>query len=130
MTRLRIVASIIGISQLALGALYLFAPLWFIAWQGLAPMAPDAAYPLGMLAGRFLVYGVGMFLIARDPVRHAAWAWGMVVIQLVDLAVGGFYVAIGVVALANAALPMFDAALFAGALAWVLRGLVPAPRPA
>ena len=67
MTPIRIIASVIGISQLALGALYLFAPLWFIAWQGLTPMAPDGAYPLGMLAARFLVYGAGMFLIARAP---------------------------------------------------------------
>ncbi len=130
MTRIRIIASIIGVSQLVLGALYLFAPLWFIAWQGLTPMAPDAAYPLGMLAGRFLVYGVGMFLIARDPARHAFWAWGMVAIQLIDLAVGGFYVASGVVGLAEAALPMVDAALFAAALSWALRAPAPAAQAA
>ena len=130
MTRIRIIASVIGISQLALGALYLFAPLWFISWQGLTPMAPDAAYPLGMLAGRFLVYGVGMFLIARDPARFAAWGWGMVAIQLIDLAVGGFYVANGVVGLADAALPMIDAALFAGALSWALRSGAPAVQTA
>ena len=121
MTPIRIVASIIGISQLALGALYLFAPLWFISWQGLTPMAPDAAYPLGMLAGRFLVYGVGMFLIAGAPTRFAPWAWGMVAIQLIDLAVGAFYVATGMVGLADAAFPMFDAVLFAGALTWAMR---------
>jgi len=124
---IRIIASIIGISQLALGALYLLTPLWFVSWQGLTPMAPDAAYPLGMLAGRFLVYGVGMFLIAGAPGRFAPWAWGMVAIQLIDLAVGGFYVATGVVGWADAALPMVDAVLFAVMLSWAMRRATPTP---
>lgn len=112
----KIVAIIIGISQLVLGALYFIAPVWFITWQGLSVPAADIGYPLGMLAGRFLVYGVGMFVIARAPVENLFWARGMIAIQLLDLAAGLFYVASGTVALANAALPMFDAVLFALAL--------------
>lgn len=116
MTYLRLVARIIGISQLALGALYIAAPGWFIAWQGLTPIAPDQGYPLAMLAARFLVYGVGMFVIARDPARHAFWLFGMVAIQAIDLAAGIGYVSTGVVAFEHAALPMFNATLFILAL--------------
>ena len=116
MRAFKIVAYVIGVSQLALGAIYLLAPIWFITWQGLTTPAADAAYPMAMLAGRFLVYGVGMFVIANDPIKHRFWAQGMIAIQLVDLGAGLFLVATGTVALAHAALPIFDAALFAGAL--------------
>ena len=118
MALLKIISYVIGVSQLALGALYLLTPIWFINWQGLSAMAPDAAYPLAMLGGRFLVYGVGMFLIAQAPDKHRFWGLGMVAIQVIDLTAGLFYVATGVVPLADAALPMFDAALFAGLLGY------------
>jgi hypothetical protein len=69
-----------------------------------------------MLAARFLVYGIGMFWIARDPHRNHFWARGMVLIQLLDFAAGALYVSLGIVLFANAALPMFNAAVFAGLL--------------
>ena len=106
-------ARIIGLSQLVLGGLYLAAPLWFVAWQGLTPPAPDAAYPLAMLGARFLVYGFGMFVIARDPVRHIFWARGMIAIQVIDLAAGLWVVFSGIVALEAALLPIVNAAIFA-----------------
>ena len=71
----------IGVVQLVLGALYLFAPQFFIAWQGLSEIGKDINYPLGMLAGRFIVYGLGMFVIASDSVRYRIWADGMIAIQ-------------------------------------------------
>lgn len=111
-----LVARIVGLSQIVLAALYFAAPGWFVAWQGLTPPAPDAGYPLAMLAARFLVYGIGMFVIARAPEKHLFWARGMVAIQLLDLAAGAGYVAAGIVAPAAAALPMVNAALFAAAL--------------
>jgi len=76
--------------QRVLGALYLFAPQFFIAWQGLSEIGQDINYPLVMLAGRFIVYGVGMFVIASDPVRYKVWADGMIAIQAIDLVVGLF----------------------------------------
>lgn len=113
---LRIGAVVVGISQLALGALYLTAPGWFISWQGLTPIAADTGYPLAMLAARFLVYGFGMFVIARDPARHVFWLFGMVAIQVIDLAAGLGYVAAGTVAFADAAVPMLNATVFMIAL--------------
>ena len=121
MTLFKALCYFIGVVQLVLAAMYLFAPQFFIAWQGLSEIGQDINYPLAMLAGRFLVYGIGMFVIASDPVRYRIWADGMIVIQAVDLAAGLFYTATGVVALENSAFPMIDAALFIIGLVWLRR---------
>jgi hypothetical protein len=123
MNKTIIICYIIAVSQLVLGALYLFAPAFFIAWQGLSPIAPDAGYPLAMLAGRFLIYGAGMIAIAHDPVKYRLWLDGMIAIQAIDLLAGAYYTGAGIVALENAALPMLDAAIFIGLMLWVRRGL-------
>ena len=103
---------LVGISQLILGALYLFMPLDFLAMQGNSPVEPDIGYPLSMLAARFLVYGVGMFYIARAPLQNMVWLYGMVAIQAIDLAGGLYYTGTGVVALANSGVAMFNATFF------------------
>lgn len=118
---LKPIAIVIGLSQIALAALYFAVPAGFVAWQGLTPVAADAGYPLAMLAARFLVYGIGMFLVARDPAGNLFWARGMVAIQLIDLAAGAAYLGMGVIAPATALLPMVNAAIFALGLALALR---------
>ncbi len=107
---------VIGIAQLALGAIYLFMPQSFIAWQGLSAIGADIGFPLTMLAGRFIVYGVGMFVIANDPTKNRFWLYGMIAIQAFDLAGGLYYTFGGMVALENSAFPMFNAT-------WIIIGL-------
>ena len=107
---------LIGVEQLALGAIYLFMPQAFIAWQGLSAIGADIGYPFSMLAGRFIVYGVGMFVIANDPDKNRFWLLGMIAIQAFDLAGGLFYTASGIVALEHSAFPMFNAT-------WIMVGL-------
>lgn len=109
MTLFKGLCYLVGVGQLALGAIYLLMPQAFIAWQGLSPIAADIAYPFSMLAGRFIVYGVGMFVIAKDPVANRFWLFGMIAIQAIDLAGGLFYTFSGVVALEHSAFPMFNA---------------------
>ena len=121
MTLFKALCYFIGVVQLVLAAMYLFAPQFFVAWQGLSEIGQDINYPLAMLAGRFLVYGIGMFVIASDPVRYRIWADGMILIQAVDLAAGLFYTATGVVAPEHSAFPMIDAALFIIGLVWLRR---------
>lgn len=116
MTSLPFAARLVGLSQLVLGGLYLAWPRGFVAWQGLTPIAADTGYPLAMLAARFLVYGLGLFVIARDPARHAFWLFGMVAVQLIDLSAGAAYVLLGIVAWHDALVPMVNAAVFAGLL--------------
>ena len=107
---------VIGVAQLALGAIYLFMPQSFIAWQGLSVIGADIGFPLSMLAGRFIVYGVGMFVIAQDPAKNRFWLYGMIAIQAFDLAGGLYYTFSGIVALEHSAFPMFNAT-------WIIIGL-------
>ena len=112
MKKLKVVLRIIGIVQLILGGLYLFMPIQFLAMMGHSIPEADVAYPLGMLAARFLAYGVGMFFVARDPKKHIFWINNMIIIQAIDLAVGVFYTATGIIGLPNSVFPMINAALF------------------
>ena len=76
----------------------------------------DTKYAFGMLSARFIAYGIGMLVIARDPVRNLFWINNMILIQLIDLGVGVFYTLNGTLALSSSAFPMFDAVIFAGLL--------------
>ena len=116
MKKLRILLRVVGVVQLVLGAAYLFVPEAFMASMKLSPAPTDTNYALGMLAARFIAYGIGMFVIARDPVRNLFWIKNMILIQLIDLAVGVFYTANGTVSVSSSAFPMFDAVLIAGLL--------------
>ena len=109
MTLFKGLCYLIGLGQLVLGALYLFMPQAFIAWQGLSAIGADIGYPLTMLAGRFFVYGIGMFVIAQDAVKNRFWLFGMIAIQAFDLAGGLYYTLSGIVALEHSAFPMFNA---------------------
>ena len=118
--KLKVLLVVIGLVQLILGIAYLFFPLEFLRWMGHTLPAPDIGYPLGMLAARFLAYGLGMFVIARAPARHAFWINNMVLIQLIDLAIGVVYTLSGIVSLQLSGFPMFNATLIA-LLLWLWR---------
>jgi hypothetical protein len=110
--KLRVLPRVIGAVQLILGVLYLFVPMQFLALMGHTVPSADVAYPLGMLAARFLAYGVGMFYIARAPEKERFWIDNMIFIQVVDLAVGVYYTATSALSLQLSGLPMFNATLF------------------
>ena len=111
---------LIGIVQLVLGVLFLFAPQALMGWMGLTVPAADAGYILGMLAARFIAYGLGMFWCARDPEVNIFWINNMILVQVIDLAAGVYYTATGVVDVTSTAFPMFNAALFI-ILLWLWR---------
>jgi len=118
--KLKVLLVVIGLVQIILGVAYFFFPLEFLRWMGHTLPAPDIGYPLGMLAARFFAYGLGMFVIARAPARHAFWINNMVLIQLIDLAVGLVYTLSGIVSLELSGFPMFNATLIA-LLLWLWR---------
>ncbi len=113
---LRILVRVVGVIQLVLGLLYLFAPTQFLEAIGHTIPEDDILYPLGMLAARFLAYGVAFLLIARNPAIHGLWIQSMIIVQLIDLGVGVFYTATDAVALADSAFPMFNATWIAALL--------------
>ena len=99
---------------------YLFQLAAGFVAAGSGVLAADIAYPLGMLAARFLAYGLGMFVITNDPEKNLFWINNMILIQVVDLATGVFYTATGVVGLSLSGFPMFNAMLFI-ILLWLWR---------
>jgi len=118
--KLKVLLMIVGVVQIVLGFLYLFFPHEFLQAMGHTIPMNDINYPFGMLAARFLAYGAGMFVIAKNPVEHLFWIKNMVFIQVVDLAVGIFYTLNGTVSLSLSGFPMFNAALIA-TLLWIWR---------
>ena len=88
---LRVVAGI----QVVLGLAYLFAPDLLLSTMGHSLPAEDLRYPLGMLAARFIAYGIGLWIISDHPEKHLLWIRLMALIQLIDLLVGLFYTATG-----------------------------------
>ncbi|MFV1990700.1 MAG: hypothetical protein ACC652_08170 [Acidimicrobiales bacterium] len=123
MRNLKILLKVVGAIQVVLGLLYLFAPAFFLETIGHSVPEDDIFYPLGMLAARFLGYGIAFIYISRDPLVHRLWISVMIFIQLIDLAVGVFYTATDAVALSDSFFPMFNATWIA-ALLYIWR-----PRP-
>jgi len=111
MKKLKILLWVIGAVQLILGVAYLFFPAVFVAWMGLSAVPTDTHYAFGMLAARLIAYGLGMFVIARNPGKNLFWIKNMILIQLIDLSVGIFYTTTGVIPLSSSAFPMFNATL-------------------
>lgn len=111
MKKLKILLWVVGVIQLVLGIAYLFFPAAFVAWMDLSAVPADTHYAFGMLAARFIAYGLGMFYVARNPERNVFWIKNMILIQLIDLSVGIFYTATGIIPLSASAFPMFNATL-------------------
>lgn len=116
MRKLTNLLRVVGVLQLVLGTVYLLAPGALTEWMKLSPAPHDANYAYGMLASRFIAYGIGMFVIANDPIHNIFWIKNMILIQVIDLGVGIFYTASGVLSLSSSAFPMFNAILIAGLL--------------
>ena len=112
MKKLQGLLILIGIVQLVLGALFLFAPQWIMGMMGLTVPPADSGYMFGMLAARFIAFGLGMFWCARAPEENVFWINNMILIQIIDLAAGIYYTATGVIAISSSAFPMFNATLF------------------
>lgn len=118
-TPLRIALAATALLQIVLGFAYGFAPQALFAWMGHSPFAPDLAYPLGMLASRFWVYGALLAAVALDPRGGRRLVDGMIAIQAIDLGFGLWFTATGVVPLALSTPPMLNAVWILGAfLLW------------
>lgn len=105
----RIALRFIGSIQIILGLAYLLAPNTLLMQMGHSIPSPDLLYPFGMLSSRFLAYGIGLWVISAEPEKHILWIRLMAFIQLIDLSVGAFYTATGVVPISLSAFPMFNA---------------------
>jgi hypothetical protein len=69
------------------GVVFTLAPTAAATVLGLRPSAPGWANWLFIMMGaRFLGYGFGMFVAARDPRANLAWINTMIVVQIADWA--------------------------------------------
>ena len=109
MTKLTWLLRIIAILQLVLGLGFLFTPNLLLQAMGHSSVPEDLQYPLGMLAARFIVYGLILFVVSRNPRENLLWIDGMIMIQLIDLGVGIYYTLQGVVPFSLSWLPLFNA---------------------
>ncbi|MEO7631654.1 MAG: hypothetical protein ABIS44_09960 [Mycobacteriales bacterium] len=119
MKHLRTTLIVVGIFQIFFGLLFLLAPGPAASMFGLEPDAPAwANWLFAMMAARFLGYGYGMFVAARDPLGRVAWIDTMIAIQAIDwLATLGYLISgdltLAQVTTAAVAPPLFIAALLA-----------------
>ena len=109
MKKLTILLRVVGVIQIVLGLLYLFAPAFVLAAMGHTVPESDLFYPLAMLAARFIAYGIAFIYISSDPMQHKLWINFMILIQAIDLLAGIFYTATGVVSLELSGFAMFNA---------------------
>ena len=109
MKKLTILLRVVGVIQIALGILYLFAPEFLLASMGHTVPQPDIFYPLAMLSARFIAYGIAFIYISSEPMQHKLWIYFMILIQAIDLSAGIFYTATGVVTLELSGFAMFNA---------------------
>jgi len=109
MKKLTILLRVVGVLQIVLGLLYLFAPTFILTAMGHTVPAPDIFYPLAMLSSRFIAYGIAIIYISSKPIEHKLWIYFMIMIQIIDLSGGIFYTATGVVALTLSGFSMFNA---------------------
>jgi len=109
MKKLSILLRVVGAIQIILGLLYLFAPAFLLAAMGHTVPQPDIFYPLGMLAARFIAYGLAFIYISSEPMKHILWIKFMILIQAIDLGAGIYYTLTGAVTLELSGFAMFNA---------------------
>lgn len=115
---MRVTLFVVAGFQFVLGAAFLVAPAKTAAMLGLAPAPGWTNWLFAMMAARFLGYGVGLVVAARDSRRHRVWIDTMIAIQLIDwIATAGHLVA-GDVTLRQVTTAAFVPLLLAGALTW------------
>lgn len=138
MSRLRFMLRFIAVVQLFFGVLFTFAPGFAGALLGLEPSATAdwVQWLFVMMGARFLGYGVGMLVAARDPLRHQSWINTMIGIQVIDWVATVGYLIAGDLPLVRVASALILPVVFvAGLLWWHPRRLAtvatdPVPAPA
>jgi hypothetical protein len=101
------------------GVVFTVAPTAAGGVLGLEPGAPEWAHWLFVMMGaRFLGYGVGMFVAARDPGRNLAWIDTMIGIQVIDLVATIGFLAAGELPFAHVASAVILPVVFVAGLLW------------
>lgn len=129
MRALQVLLRFIGVVQLFFGVLFTFAPAAAATVFHLHPSAPGwVDWLFVMMGARFLGYGFGMFIAARDPLAHVAWINTMIVVQIADwLSTIGYLLAHDVSLSAVAPAAILPIVFVIGLLFWHPRRLAQPP---
>lgn len=103
---------VIAVVQFVLGAAFLAAPEQAAHTMGLSVAPGWANWLFGMMAARFLGFGYGMVVAARDPDKARPWIKAMVAIQAIDWLVTLKYLFAGAVTLAQVSTASFLPVVF------------------
>ena len=98
---------VIAAFQLILGTAFLLAPEQTAKALDLSTAPGWTNWLFGMMAARFLGFGYGMVIAARDPHKAEPWIKAMIVIQAIDWLVTVKYLARGAVTLAQVSTASF-----------------------
>ena len=116
---MRVLLRFIGVVQLFFGLLFTFAPGVAGGILGLGSDAPGWAYWLFVMMGaRFLGYGVGMLVAAREPAAHVAWINTMIAIQVIDFIGTVIFLVAGDLPLVRVASALVLPVVFVAGLVW------------
>ena len=96
---LQIMLGAIGVVQVILGIIFLFAPAQFATVLGLAVIPAWVPWMFAMFGARALGFAYGMFLAMRRPEENRAWIGAMIAVQAIDWIATIYFVLQGVVTL-------------------------------
>lgn len=108
----------IALVQFVLGLGFLIAPTDMSSLLGLAPAPGWTNWLFGMMAARFLGFGYGMLVAARQVAGNIAWLRAMIGIQLMDWTITMRYLLTGDVTLAQVTTASFLPLVFVALLWW------------
>lgn len=109
----------IGVVQFFFGLLFTFAPTNAGTLLGLTPEPPPwVAWLFVMMGARFLGYGCGMFVAARNPAQNQSWINTMIGIQAIDWIATIGFLAAGDLPLMNVLSAVILPVVFIAGLVW------------
>jgi hypothetical protein len=92
---LRVMLAILGLVQIASGAMYFVAPHTAVGMFGITSFPDGFGFVLATAGGRSIGYGIGLLAAARRPWSHRLWINVMLGIQIVDFVSVTAYLAQG-----------------------------------
>jgi hypothetical protein len=114
---LRITLGVIAAFQLALGAMFLFAPHFYAATVGLDPAPAWVPWMLAMFSARAFGFAAGLVIAIRQPERHREWIAIMIGVQAIDWLATVTLIGQGALTIAQVSTAAFMPILFIVALA-------------
>ena len=107
---------LIGVVQIVLGLIFILIPEQFAQVSNLETVPPWVLWVFTMMGARFIGYGIGMFVTARNPAHNILWIDTMILIQIVDWIGTILYLLRGVVTLSQVSTAAFLPVIFVGVL--------------